>query len=165
MEAQPQARSPWGAPPPPAPAPGGYAAPGGFGQGGFGGGGFGAPQGGGGGFLRSAMTTAAGVAGGALLFQGISNLFSSHHGANTMFAGQSLTDQLAGGTDPSSIGKDIFTQPSDAGAQPASFSDNLGPNSDPGFGDQGYGDQGFVDDATFQDDGELDGGNDGGDWT
>jgi uncharacterized protein len=32
------------------------------------------------GFLRSAATTAAGVAGGALLFQGINSLFSGHHG-------------------------------------------------------------------------------------
>jgi hypothetical protein len=32
------------------------------------------------GFLRSAASTAAGVAGGALLFQGISSLFSGHHG-------------------------------------------------------------------------------------
>ena len=35
----------------------------------------GAPSGGGGGFLRTALTTAAGVAGGALLFQGISSMF------------------------------------------------------------------------------------------
>ncbi|SJZ44754.1 hypothetical protein SAMN02745126_01103 [Enhydrobacter aerosaccus] len=34
-----------------------------------------APQGPGGGFLRSALTTAAGVAGGALLFEGIRNMF------------------------------------------------------------------------------------------
>jgi hypothetical protein len=32
------------------------------------------------GFLRNAASTAAGVAGGALLFQGISSLFSGHHG-------------------------------------------------------------------------------------
>jgi hypothetical protein len=32
------------------------------------------------GFLRNAATTAAGVAGGALLFQGINSLFSGHHG-------------------------------------------------------------------------------------
>ncbi len=32
------------------------------------------------GFLRSAATTAAGVAGGALLFEGINSLFSGHHG-------------------------------------------------------------------------------------
>lgn len=37
-------------------------------------------QGGGGGFLRSAMATAAGVAGGALLFEGIRNLMGSHPG-------------------------------------------------------------------------------------
>jgi hypothetical protein len=40
----------------------------------------GAPQSGGGGFLRSAMTTAAGVAGGALLFEGIRSLMGSHPG-------------------------------------------------------------------------------------
>jgi hypothetical protein len=32
------------------------------------------------GFLKSAATTAAGVAGGALLFQGLENLFGGHHG-------------------------------------------------------------------------------------
>jgi hypothetical protein len=37
-------------------------------------------QGGGGGFLRSAMATAAGVAGGALLFEGIRNLMGSNPG-------------------------------------------------------------------------------------
>ena len=40
----------------------------------------GAPQSGGGSFLRSAMATAAGVAGGALLFEGIRNLMGSHPG-------------------------------------------------------------------------------------
>jgi uncharacterized protein len=34
-----------------------------------------------GGFLRNAAATAAGVAGGALLFQGINSLFSGHHGS------------------------------------------------------------------------------------
>ncbi len=33
------------------------------------------------GFLRNAATTAAGVAGGALLFQGINSMFSGHHGS------------------------------------------------------------------------------------
>ncbi|HLM12551.1 MAG TPA: DUF2076 family protein, partial [Reyranella sp.] len=37
-------------------------------------------QGGGGSFLRSAMATAAGVAGGALLFEGIRNLMGSNPG-------------------------------------------------------------------------------------
>jgi uncharacterized protein len=39
-----------------------------------------APQPAGGGFLRSAMATAAGVAGGALLFEGIRSLMGSHPG-------------------------------------------------------------------------------------
>ena len=39
-----------------------------------------APQQGGGGFLRTAMATAAGVAGGALLFEGIRNLMGSNPG-------------------------------------------------------------------------------------
>lgn len=43
-----------------------------------------APAGGGGGFLRTALTTAAGVAGGALLFQGISSMFG--HGTSQAFA-------------------------------------------------------------------------------
>jgi uncharacterized protein len=74
-------------PPPPEPAYPGYGQSGpGYGQGGPGYG-----QGGPGqsgpvmqpsqtsGFLRSAASTAAGVAGGALLYQGISSMFSGHH--------------------------------------------------------------------------------------
>src|SRR5438045_9303869 len=41
---------------------------------------------GGGGFLRSAAATAAGVAGGALLFQGISSMFG-HGYANSLYGG------------------------------------------------------------------------------
>jgi uncharacterized protein len=33
------------------------------------------------GFLRQAATTAAGIAGGALLFQGIESLFGPHYGS------------------------------------------------------------------------------------
>ncbi|HEY1928791.1 MAG TPA: DUF2076 domain-containing protein [Caulobacteraceae bacterium] len=72
--------SPWAraaAPPPPAqdqyapppPQGGGFAGPGPFNRGG-----------GLGSFLRNAGTTAAGVAGGALLFDGISSLFGGHRG-------------------------------------------------------------------------------------
>ena len=64
---------------------GGYTQPG-SGQpmpaGGFMGGGMG-----GGGFLRAAAATAAGVAGGALLFQGISSLFGNHYAGGLMGAG------------------------------------------------------------------------------
>ena len=69
-----QQSGPWGAPsgtsvPPTQPAP---SYPGGYGQGPF-------SQGGGlGSFLRTAGTTAAGVAGGELLFSGLSGLFGGH---------------------------------------------------------------------------------------
>ncbi len=49
-------------------------------------------------FLRNAASTAAGVAGGALLFQGISSLFSGHHGSllgsglSSVTPGQSLSE-------------------------------------------------------------------------
>jgi len=86
---------PWGRAPAPAPsAPPNYGQ-GGYGQGGYGqggyarpdyppaayppaGGGFGGSGFGGSGFLRSAATTAAGVAGGALLFEGIQSMFGHH---------------------------------------------------------------------------------------
>jgi len=67
----------------------GYAQPG-YGQPPAGGGGFmggGMGGGGGGGFLRSAAATAAGVAGGALLFQGISSLFGNHYAGGLMGGG------------------------------------------------------------------------------
>jgi hypothetical protein len=63
-QGQPQAQSPWAAAA--APPPGGGL---------FGGGG-----GGLGSFMRSAGTAAAGVAGGELLFSGLSNIFGGHHG-------------------------------------------------------------------------------------
>src|ERR1700730_2798641 len=68
------------APPPPPPPPQGYApqqgypAAQGYPQYAPVGGGYGAPMPGGGGFLRGAMQTAAGVAAGALAFQGIESL-------------------------------------------------------------------------------------------
>jgi uncharacterized protein len=65
----------------------GYAQPG-YGQPMPGGGGFmGGGMGGGGGFLRSAAATAAGIAGGALLFQGIESLFGNHFAGGLMGAG------------------------------------------------------------------------------
>ena len=48
---------------------------------------------GGGGFLRSAAATAAGIAGGALLFQGISSLFG-HGYANSLTGGMGMTSGL-----------------------------------------------------------------------
>jgi hypothetical protein len=86
--AGPWARGPQVAPAPP-PQPGyaqpqqGYAPAGGGMMGGAGGGGF----------LRSAAATAAGIAGGALLFQGISSLFG-HGYANSLTGGMGMTSGL-----------------------------------------------------------------------
>jgi hypothetical protein len=87
---------PWGAKPssavpqtaPPAQAQGGA----------WGGGG-----GGGSSFLRSAMATAAGVAGGALLFQGISSLMNRQPGP---FAGQPEGDKLLGSDNAADLAQD-----------------------------------------------------------
>jgi hypothetical protein len=62
------------APPPPPPPPQGYAPPQAYPQYAPVGGGYGAPPMGGGGFLRGAVQTAAGVAAGALAFEGIESL-------------------------------------------------------------------------------------------
>ncbi len=86
---------PWARTPQVAPAPPpqqGYAQP----QQGYapaGGGMMGGGMGGGGSFLRSAAATAAGIAGGALLFQGISSLFG-HGYANSLTGGMGMTSGL-----------------------------------------------------------------------
>ncbi len=94
--------------------PGGYAQGGGYpppqatalpptGGGLFGGGGPGPFSGGGGlgNFLRSAGTTAAGVAGGAFLFEGLSGMFGGHHGGGYGFGGggENVTVNEFGGGD------------------------------------------------------------------
>jgi uncharacterized protein len=87
--AGPWTRSPQVAAAPPTQQP--YGQPGGYAQPGYGqpaGGGFmGGGMGGGSGFLRSAAATAAGVAGGALLFQGIESLFGPHYAGGLTGAG------------------------------------------------------------------------------
>src|SRR5712692_7952602 len=78
---------------PPQPAPQ-YAQQPGYAQPGYGPGGGGMMGGmGGGGFLRSAAATAAGIAGGALLFQGISSMFG-HGYANSLTGGAGMTAGL-----------------------------------------------------------------------
>jgi hypothetical protein len=90
-QAGPWTRSPQVAAAPPGQPYGqpGYAPQPGYGQQPMGGGGFmgGGMGGAGGGFLRSAAATAAGVAGGALLFQGISSLFGNHYAGGLMSGG------------------------------------------------------------------------------
>ena len=89
-QAGPWTRSPQVAAAPPAQPYGqpGYAPQPGYGHSPMGGGFMGGGMGGaGGGFLRSAAATAAGVAGGALLFQGISSLFGNHYAGGLMSGG------------------------------------------------------------------------------
>ncbi|HUK57732.1 MAG TPA: DUF2076 domain-containing protein [Stellaceae bacterium] len=98
------------------------------------------------GFLRSAATTAAGIAGGALLFNGISSLFGPHYG--NLFGG--MTPQP--GIGETVINNYYGDQSGDPGQQQAA--------------DTGYDDQGLVQ-ADDQDPGGQDfsddgGGNDGG---
>jgi uncharacterized protein len=160
----PWTRSPQVASPPPAQpySQPGYAQPG-YAQppgGGLMGGGMGA----GGGFLRSAAATAAGVAGGALLFQGIESLFGNHYagglmgGGMTPGLGESVVNNYYG-SDPGAAGGDWS---SDAGAAGGGGDWSSDPgaagggdwSSDPG-GDGGGGD--------WSSDPGGDGG--GGDWS
>ena len=89
-------------------------------------------------FLRGAASTAAGVAGGALLFQGISSLFSGHQGfANSALSGLSPQDSLSEKTivnnyyDERPIGRD------DADAQQADFGGDADFGDDADFGGGG----------------------------
>ncbi len=120
------------------PPQGGFARPGSFGgRPGFGGGG---------GFLSGALATAAGVAGGALLFQGLSHLFSDPARA------AALDPNLAGlNPDMASLG-DI--------PEPPRATD------EPGFLSEGGGDSGPDGGGFGGDGGGFDSGFDGGgDWT
>jgi hypothetical protein len=157
--AAPQPGGPWGRGPAPTPGFGGGQP--GFGAGGPGFGGGQAFGGGRGGFLSGALSTAAGVAGGALLFQGISSLFGSAHAAGPV--AQSMADPAALGG--ASGVNDVFNAmpgadgaKADAAAQDASAND---------AGDDGpaVDDAGYDDDGGFDDGGGFDsGGDDGGDW-
>lgn len=112
-------RSPWGQSPGAAQAPMAQPMQPAFNQGPF------AQQGAGGGFLRTAMATAAGVAGGALLM----------HGLQSMFGGQAHAQDIQ------SLAQDPLSAPaaSEGGMIPNIFGD------DPNLTDAGYGpeDDGF----------------------
>jgi hypothetical protein len=152
--AGPWTRSPQVAAAPPAqpygqPQPG-YAQPG-YGQPMGGAGGMMGGMGGGGGFLRSAAATAAGVAGGALLFQGIESLFGNHF-AGGLMGGQGMTSGLGesvannySGSD--AAGGDWSSDPGGAGGGGDYSSAGMDPggagggdwSSDPGNTDQDWG--------------------------
>lgn len=138
-------RGPWGAPQG-NPVSGGYA-PQGWGQ---------QQQPESGGFLRGALGTAAGVAGGVLLAEGIRNLFS--HGAG--YGGMGNLGIGSGFTpagDTTVINNYYGDQPGgpDGGPQDAGF-------GDPGYDDQGgFAEAGYSNDPAFDDQGGFD--DDGGD--
>jgi uncharacterized protein len=102
------------------------------------------------GFLRSAASTAAGVAGGALLFQGINSLFSGHQGSL-------LGGGLSGMTPGKSLSETTTVSDSRAGQ-----SDNAGHDQPQAAydGDHGgNGDDGIIDaDYDADDDDGFDGG-------
>jgi len=93
----------------------------------------GAPAGGGGGFLRTALTTAAGVAGGALLFQGISSMF-----------GHSTSQALANpAMNPSSLLPPDQLSSADYGQDVAAADNYDSTPDDPGYDNASYDDPGF----------------------
>jgi uncharacterized protein len=128
-QAGPPQAGPWTRSPQVAAAPPGqpYGQPGyppqpGYGQQPMGGGGFmgGGMGGAGGGFLRSAAATAAGVAGGALLFQGIESLFGNHYAGGLMSGGMTpgLGESVVNnyyGSDAGGGGGDWSSDPGGAG--------------------------------------------------
>ena len=104
------------------------------------------------GFLRSAAATAAGVAGGALLFQGISSLFGNHYAGGLMSGG--MTPGLG-----ETVVNNYYGSDPQSGSMPAD--------------DRGGYDPGNQQDASFQDDSGTDmasddsgdfGGSDFGGW-
>src|SRR5271156_3916743 len=169
-QAGPWTRSPQVAAAPPAQPYGqpGYAPQPGYGQqpmgGGFMGGGMGA--GAGGGFLRSAAATAAGVAGGALLFQGISSLFGNHYAGGLMSGGMTpgLGESVVNnyyGSDGGGSGGDWSSDPGGAGGGGDWSSD---PGAAGGGGDWSSDAGAAGGDYSSSDPGQDQGGG-GGDWS
>ena len=106
----------------------------------------------GGGFLRGALTTAAGVAGGMVVGSALMNAFSG--GSHSTLGSLSNTDM-------SSLG--FGGGGADAGVQNASFSDGGGAFQDSGFGG---GNDASLQDASFDDGGgDFGGGGDDSSWS
>ncbi|HEX3499192.1 MAG TPA: DUF2076 domain-containing protein [Stellaceae bacterium] len=103
-------------------------------------------MGGGSGFLRSAATTAAGIAGGALLFEGIQSMFGNHAGG--ILSGTSMQPGLsetvinnyygsdpAAGNAPQTAASDHGT---DSNVEPADYTADNTVDPDPGLADQDF---------------------------
>lgn len=120
---------------------------------------------GGSGFLGSALTTAAGVAGGMFAYNALSGLFGGGHGASA--AGGAAVDPTTGAAGPFA-GADPFAG-TGTGVDPG-FDAGAGTGSDAGWGaadntgyqdNSGWGDSGSQDDSGW---GGDSGGDDGGSW-
>jgi len=99
-------------------------------------------------FLRSAATTAAGIAGGALLFQGIESLFGMGHGGGGLGGfGTGFTGATPGLTETvvNNYYGDAGPGGSDAGLRDADAAVPTD-NNDPGVADADYQDDGSQDD-------------------
>ena len=159
--AGPWSRSPQVAAAPPAQPYGqpGYAQPG-YGQPMPGGGGFMGGGMGGGGFLRSAAATAAGIAGGALLFQGIESLFGNHYAGGLMGAGMTpgLGETVVNNYYGSDAGSDF------SGGDTGGGTDYSSAGFDPGQGggDQDYSSQDYDSGQDYSSDQDSSGGDFGG---
>lgn len=103
------------------------------------GGGFGQPAGGG--FLRNAATLAAGIAGGTLIAQGLSGLFSGGHGLGSPWGGQ-----------PEVVENVTVNEYGQGGASPAAYDNGGDAGGQGGYQDASYDDQGGFD-AGFDDGG------------
>jgi uncharacterized protein len=155
--AGPWTRSPQVAAAPPAQpyGQGGYAQPG-YGQSVPGGGGSMGGGMGGGSFLRSAAATAAGVAGGALLFQGIESLFGNHYAGGLTGAGMTpgLGESVVNNYYGSDTGSDFSGGDAGAGSDYSS--------ADPGGSgsDQDYSSSDYDSGQDFSSDQDFSGGGD-----
>ena len=99
------------------------------------------PQAGGGGFLRQAMATAAGVAGGALLFQGIQSMFGGHGNQASAAAPQPGPTQAAAEpaapAEPTQLAE---AEPQDPGLADANYAQDMGDDGMDYGADMGGGD-------------------------
>jgi len=127
--------------------------------------------GGSGGFLHSALSTAAGVAGGALVFQGIERLlghtmspFGSPFGYGAGFGGSSLGSPWGATPMENVTVNNYYDTPPDGAGSDQRLADGNLPSDDPAIQDADY-----VPDADPTDNGggsDFDGGDfGGGDWT
>lgn len=108
---------------------------------------------GGGGFLRSAATTAAGIAGGALLFEGIQSMFGGHGGG--MFGGSAMQPGLS-----ETVINNYYENDPNAGNAPQETAWDQPAGADPGVDDaadtSGTQDPGFAPDTDFASDSGTD---------